>query len=126
MSDPLVWSLVEWKQGDGTYRFEVARGGLHGTMTAPGGRNFTIPMVAWFGLLDALGAARKTKDRGDRPMPLRSGARWSPTETDEVIANFKAGRSIALLAQAHNRSEYAIESQLAQHRLWDPMHRCPL
>ena len=124
--EPVMWNSVEWRQGDGRYRFEIARGGLHGTMTAPSGQGFTIPMVAWYGLLDALAAARKAKERGERPLPPRSGARWSNAETDELLAAFKSGGSIAALAKAHNRSELAIESHLAQHGLWDRVQRQPV
>lgn len=44
--EPLVWERVEWRQGDGRYRFEVAQGGLHATLTAPHGASLTLPMVA--------------------------------------------------------------------------------
>ena len=48
MSDePLVWERVEWRQGDGRYRFEVERGGLHAKLTAPHGSSLTLPIVAW-------------------------------------------------------------------------------
>ena len=63
--DPVIWEKVEWRQGDGSYRFELQQGGLHATLTAPHGRSFTIPTVAWYALLDALAASRKTK----APMP---------------------------------------------------------
>ena len=33
--EPMVWERVEWRQGDGRYLFEVAQGGLYGTITAP-------------------------------------------------------------------------------------------
>ena len=124
--DGLVWEKVEWRQGDGCYCFEVARGGLHATLTSPGGRSLTVPMVAWMGLLDALAAARKTKERGQRTLPPRSGARWSMTESDELVAAFRAGGTITALAQAHNRSDMAIEAQLAQKGLWDRMQRRPI
>lgn len=52
--EPLVWECVEWRQGDGRYRFEVAQGGLHATLTAPQGGALMLPVVAWEGLLDAL------------------------------------------------------------------------
>ena len=93
--DPLVWERVEWRQGDGRYRFEVERGGLHATLTAPHGSSLTLPMVAWEGLLDAFGAARKTKSRHERAFPPRSGARWYEGEAGELATAFRAGRSIA-------------------------------
>jgi hypothetical protein len=123
--DALVWDLVEWRQGDGRYRFEVARGGLHATLTAPGGRSLTLPVVAWDGLMDALAAARKTKTRSDRNLPARAGARWARPETDELVAAFKSGASLARLAVAHNRTSAAIEAKLAELGLWDRMTRSP-
>jgi hypothetical protein len=124
--EAFVWEKVEWRQGDGRYVFEVARGGLHGTLTAPGGRSLMVPMVAWYGLLDALRAARKARERADKPIAPRSHARWSPVETDELVAAFRAGSSVAALAAAHNRSEWAVEAQLAQKGLWDRVSRQPL
>ena len=124
--DPVIWDKVEWRQGDGRYRFEVAEGGLHATMHSPHGKSLTIPMVAWYGLLDALAASRKTKDRSERPLPARFGARWSGTEVDDLVAAFQGGSTIAALARAHNRSEFAVESQLAQKGLWDRISRQPM
>jgi hypothetical protein len=122
---PLVWDLVEWRQGDGRYRFEVARGGLHATLTAPGGRSLTLPVVAWDGLMDALVAARKTKTRSDRNLPSRAGARWARTETDEFVAAFRSGASLARLAVTHNRTSAAIEAKLAELGLWDRLTQSP-
>jgi hypothetical protein len=82
--DPLVWERVEWRQGDGRYRFEVERGGLHATLTAPHGNSLTLPIVAWEGLLDALSASRKTKVRQERAFPPRSGVRWYDGEAGEL------------------------------------------
>jgi hypothetical protein len=126
MSDePLVWDRVEWRQGDGRYRFEVERGGLHAKLTAPHGSRLTLPIVAWEGLLDALGAARKTKSRQERAFPPRSGARWYEGEAGELAAAFRAGRSIAQLARAHNRTQFAVEAQLERLGLWDRVERRP-
>jgi hypothetical protein len=123
--DPLVWERVEWRQGDGRYRFEVERGGLHAKLTAPHGSSLTLPMVAWEGLLDALGAVRKTKTRQERAFPPRSGARWYEGEAGELAAAFRAGRSIGQLARAHNRTEFAVEAQLERQGLWDRAERRP-
>jgi hypothetical protein len=123
--DPLVWERVEWRQGDGRYRFEVERGGLHAKLTAPHGNSLTLPVVAWEGLLDALGAARKTKTRQERAFPPRSGARWYEGEAGELAAAFRAGRSIGQLARAHNRTEFAVEAQLERLGLWDRAERRP-
>ena len=102
--EPMVWERVEWRQGDGRYVFEVARGGLLATLSSPHGAKLTLPMVAWEGLLDALAAARKTKVRSERNMPSRTGARWSDSEAQELAKAFKAGGSIAQLARVHNRT----------------------
>ena len=122
----MVWERVEWRQGDGRYVFEVAQGGLYGTITAPQGRALTLPIVAWEGLLDALAAARKSKQRSERNMPARTGARWSEAETAELAKTFKSGGSIGQLARIHNRTQYAIEAQLERLGLWDRAARQPM
>ena len=123
--DPVIWEKVEWRQGDGSYRFELQQGGLHATLTAPHGRSFTIPTVAWYALLDALAASRKTKQRSERALPPRSNARWSETEVGDLAAAFKAGTSVGALARSHNRSVPAIEAQLSRLGLWDRMTQQP-
>lgn len=122
---PLVWDRVEWRQGDGRYRFEVAQGGLHATLIAPGERHLTLPMVAWDGLLDALAAARKTKSRSVRNLPALAGARWAKVEADDLVAAFRSGASVSKLAVAHNRTGLAIEAKLAELGLWDRVSRVP-
>ena len=121
--EPLVWERVTWRQGDGRYVFEVEEGGLHGKLSSPHGRSLTLPMVAWEGLLDAINGARKARTRNERGFPARSGARWYDGEAGELAAGFKAGRSVAQLARAHNRSEYAVEAQLDRLGLWDRIAR---
>ena len=123
--EPMAWERVEWRQGDGRYVFEVARGGLLATLSSPHGAKLTLPMVAWEGLLDALAAARKTKARAERNLPARTGARWSETETQELAKTFKAGGSIAQLARVHNRTQFAVEAQLERQGLWDRAERRP-
>ena len=123
--EPVIWEKVEWRQGDGCYRFELQQGGLHATLTAPHGRSFTIPTVAWYALLDALAASRKTKQRSERALPPRSNARWSETEVGDVAAAFKAGTSVGALARSHNRSVPAIEAQLSRLGLWDRLTQMP-
>jgi hypothetical protein len=123
LQEPLVWERVTWRQGDGCYSFEVAEGGLLATMRSPHGQALTLPMVAWDGLLDALAGARKTRTRNERGFPARSGARWYEGEAGELAAAFKAGRTIAQLARAHNRSEFAVEAQLDRMGLWDRVER---
>jgi hypothetical protein len=83
-------------------------------------------MVAWEGLLDAVEGARKTRTRGERGFPARSGARWYDGEAGELAAAFKAGRTIPQLARAHNRSEFAVEAQLDRLGLWDRVARRPI
>ncbi len=124
--DPLVWERVTWRQGDGRYAFEVAEGGLHATLSSPHGTSLTLPMVAWEGLLDALAGARKTRARGERAFPVRSGARWYEGEAGELVAGYSAGRTIPQLARAHNRSAFAVEAQLDRMGLWDRVARRPL
>ncbi len=124
--EPLVWERVTWRQGDGRYVFEVAEGGLHATLSSPHDTSLTLPMVAWEGLLDALAGARKTRARGERGFPVRSGARWYEGEAGELVAGFNAGRTIPQLARAHNRSEFAVEAQLDRMGLWDRVARRPV
>lgn len=123
LHDPLVWERVTWRQGDGSYSFEVAEGGLLATLRSPHGTSLSLPMVAWDALLDALAGARKTRARSERGFPARSGARWYEGEAGELAAAFKAGRSIQQLARAHNRSEFAVEAQLDRMGLWDRVER---
>jgi hypothetical protein len=103
----------------------VEEGGLVARLSSPLGASLILPMVAWEGLLDALAGARKTRTRGERAFPARSGARWYEGEAGELAAAFKAGRSIAQLARAHNRSEHAVEAQLDRMGLWDRVERRP-
>jgi hypothetical protein len=123
--EPVLWDRVEWRQGDGRYTFQVASGGLLGTLTSPHGSALTLPMVAWEGLLDALAAQRKTRTRAESKFPARSGARWYDGETGELATAFKGGRSIRQLARAHNRTELAVEAELARQGLWDRIERRP-
>jgi hypothetical protein len=124
--EPLVWERVTWRQGDGRYVFEVEEGGLHAKLRSPHGTTLTLPMVAWEGLLDAITGARKARSRNERAFPARSGARWYDGEADELAAGFRAGRTIAQLARAHNRSDYAIELQLDRLGLWDRIAHRPV
>src|SRR5262245_35444877 len=121
--EPLVWERVVWRQGDGRYVFEIEEGGLHAKLTSPHGTSLTLPMIAWDGLLDALTGARKARARNERGFPARSGARWYDGEAGELVAGFRAGRTIAQLARAHNRSELAVEAELDRLGLWDRIAR---
>lgn len=119
MSEGLLWEKVVFRQGDGRYEFSIDRGGLHATLETPHGRSLTIPMVAWYGLLDALAAARRTKTRAERPAATRHGQRWSEAEAEELAASFRSGVSAESLARRHNRSRVAVETQLSKAGLWD-------
>ena len=121
--EPLTWERVVFRQGDGRYVFEVEEGGLLAKLTSPHGTSLTLPMVAWEGLLDALMGARKARARNERGFPARSGARWYDGEAGELVAGFRAGRTIAQLARAHNRSEFAVEAELDRLGLWDRIAR---
>ena len=94
--------------------------------SSPQGTSLTLPVIAWEGLLDALAGARKTRTRSERGFPVRSGARWYEGEAGELVAAFKAGRTIPQLARAHNRSEFAVEAQLDRLGLWDRVARRPV
>lgn len=114
MRNALVWESVSWRRGAEQYRFDVERCGLFATLSAPDGKEMTLPMVVWEGLVDALKAEKATKTRAEHQQqyPARSRARWYDGEVGEVAEAYRAGRSIAEIAHAHNRSAYAIESQL--------------
>lgn len=112
MNTSLTWESVSWRCGPDRFTFEIERGGLFATIKAPGNRSLTLPMVAWEGLLDALRANRATKSRSEQQFPVRSGSRWYAGEAEELAKSYVAGSSIATLAKAHHRTEYAIENQL--------------
>ena len=114
MSRALVWESVSWRRGEDQFRLEIERGGLFATLSAPGGRSLTLPMVVWEGLLDALKAGRNTKARVEQQQQYlaRSRSRWYDGEVSEVADAYKSGRSIGEIAHSHNRSTYAIEHQL--------------
>lgn len=63
--------------------------------------------------------------RGQQAFPARSGARWYDGEAGELMAAFKAGRSIRQLARAHGRTEFAVEAELERLGLWDRAERRP-
>jgi hypothetical protein len=108
----VLWESVSWRRGEDQFRFDIERGGLFATLSAPGNRSLTLPMVVWEGLLDALKASRSTRTRSEQQYPSRARARWYDGEAGELADGFKSGRTIAQLARAHNRTEYAIEHQL--------------
>lgn len=123
----LAWEEFVWRSGVDRYRFQIEAGGLFGTLTAEGpdgspapkARVFTLPMVAWEGLLDSLKTNRNAREKGTHiGQPTRSGAFWSDGEVAELEAGFKAGRSIADLAKSHGRTTVAIESYLEKLGLW--------
>lgn len=111
MARGLVWESVSWRSGADQFRFDIERGGLFATLTAPG-KTLTLPMAVWDGLFDALKARRATKSRSEQQFPVRSRSRWYDGEIAEVADSFRSGRNIGEIAHAHNRSAYAIEHQL--------------
>lgn len=119
MIEPMVWETFEWRTGADRYRFEIERGGLFATLSTTGDRKFTLPLVAWEGLLEALRTNRKARARSEQPQPLRYGARWCGAETQELKDGFANGRNVAELADAHGRTTAAIELQLSKVGLID-------
>ena len=112
MSSKLVWESVTWRCGEDQFRFDIERGGLFATLSAPGEQTLILPMVVWEGLIEALKANRAARIRNEQEFPARSRARWYDGETAELADGYRAGRTIAELARAHGRSAYAIEHQL--------------
>jgi hypothetical protein len=124
--EPLVWQRFEWRSGADIYRFEVQQGGLFGTITAPGERSTTLPMVAWQGLLEAVQLSRKSLGQPSRlGLPARAGLRWSETESGELEQAFRSGQTIPELARAHSRTSFAIETQLERLGLWNRAEHRP-
>lgn len=126
--DPLVWESFEWRGGADRYRFEIAEGGLFGTLSAflaadgtasDGTRRLTLPLIAWEGLIEALktnkGARSKPLSTG---LPARAGARWSDSEISQLQSAFAAGRKIPDIARDHARTAFAVEEQLSKLGLW--------
>lgn len=112
--DPIVWQRFEWKSGADNYVFEIQQGGLFGTLTAQPNRVMTLPMVAWEGMLESVRVTRKSQTQPQSRavaagMAQRSGSRWTEAEVDQLVEQFKSGRTIAQLADAHARSAYAVE-----------------
>lgn len=112
MTDRVAWESVQWRRGEDSFRFDIERGGLFATLSAPGGRSMTLPIAVWDALLDAIKASRTARTRSEQQFPTRARARWYEGESAELAEAFKSGRSVAQLARAHNRTEFAIESQL--------------
>lgn len=62
--------------------------------------------------------------RGEIVALLRAAVRAGRTvRLANSAAGFRAGRSIAHLARAHNRTELAVEAQLERMGLWDRVQR---
>jgi hypothetical protein len=124
--EPLSWTKFEWRTGADNYSFALSSNGMFGTLTAPAGREITLPVVAWEGLFDAVKVNTKSKSVAERNLPARSGSRWTEEETDELERRFKAGASVSELARSHARTVWAVEGQLAKSGLWDRIERRPL
>lgn len=115
----IQWQSFAWKSGADDYAFEVVDGGLFGRLKGNSGREITLPMVAWEGMLDCVALARKSRAQSDRLQPDRAFARWSDDKIARLEAGFKQGRGLAALARAHNRSVDAVEHQLVKLGLWN-------
>lgn len=126
--EALVWERFEWRGGADRYRFEIAEGGLFGTLSAYLGedeareaptRQLTLPLVAWEGLIESLKTNRAARARPlSTGLPGRAGARWSDGEIERLQQGFAAGRKIKDLADEHARTPAAIEQQLEKMGLW--------
>lgn len=112
------WESYEWVAGAERYRFDILDHGLIGRVSVCDGRSFALPMVAWQAMLEAIKVERKARQRSDANLPARAGARWTQTESDELTAKFRSGRSIADLAREHARTSVSIEHQLERLGLW--------
>lgn len=136
MAEALVWERFEWKGGADRYTFEIAEGGLFGTMSAYLGagaeerasptHRLTLPLVAWEGLIEAMKTNRNARAKPvSSGLPARAGARWSDSEISQLQAGFSAGRRINDLARDHGRTPVAIEHQLERLGLWMRDHGEP-
>ena len=121
--EPVVWESFTWKSGAESYVFEVHDKGLIGTLSVSDGRKFGLPLVVWEALFDAVKTNRRAKLIAEENLPPRAGARWTNSETDELAAKFRSGRSIDDLAREHARTVWANEGQLAKMGLWDRLER---
>ena len=121
--EPVAWESFAWRSGAEEYRFNIKDRGLIGHISVSDGRNFALPIVVWEALFDAVKINRKAKTKADVNLPARAGARWSETESDELAAKFKSGRSVDDLAREHAWTAWGIEGQLAKLGLWDRTER---
>ena len=121
--EPVAWGSFTWRSGADTYRFDIQDQGLIGRLSFANGRNFSLPMVVWEALFDTIKTNRKAKAKADTNLPPRAGARWTDSESDELAAKYRSGRSIDDLAREHARTEWAIETQLSKIGLWDRIER---
>lgn len=122
----IQWQRFAWKSGADDYVFEVIDGGMFGRLAVGTGRDVTLPMIAWEGMLDCVAMARKARVQSDRMQPDRAFARWSDEEVARLQAGFSRGRGITELAKAHNRSQDAVEHQLVKLGLWNRFERRPM
>ena len=121
--EPVAWGSFTWRSGADTYRFDIQDQGLIGRLSFANGRNFSLPMVVWEALFDTIKTNRKAKAKADTNLPPRAGARWTDSESDELAAKYRSGRSIDDLAREHARTVWAIETQLSKIGLWDRIER---
>ena len=119
----VAWESFSWRSGAETYCFEVRDRGLIGRLSVSDGRAFALPLVVWEAMFDAIKTNRKAKAKVEANLPPRSGTRWTGSESDELSAKFKTGRSVDDLAREHGRTVWGIEGQLTKLGLWDRIER---
>ena len=122
----IQWQRFQWQSGADAYAFEVTDGGLFGKLSSSGGREVTLPIVAWEGMLDCVALASKGKAQIEKMQPDRAFARWNDSEVARLEAGFRRGQGIVNLAQQHNRSQDAVEHQLVKLGLWNRLERRPM
>ena len=125
-NDSVNWDRFQWRAGAESYVYEITDQGLIGRLTISDGRKFALPVVVWEAMFDAVKTNRNAKLKAEVNLPPRAGARWTETESDELAAKFRSGRSPTDLAREHARTQWAIEGQLAKLGLWDRLERKPL
>lgn len=64
--------------------------------------------------VEGVAAPAASAERQSGPALGNTGTRWTPEEEERLAAAFDTGRTVADLAQAHNRSRAAIEARLVR------------
>lgn len=66
---------------------------------------------ALFTAIEQLEKVQKRQAR-QKSLPARAGQPWDQTESDELLQQYKSGHTVKNLAQQHQRTPWAIRSQL--------------